>query len=810
MLEAVYQEHSSQSTKTIKNNDSIAHSYDSGAASAFTPNQIKMLRAWHLHGPKSKKTVQHWIDLGTPINARGLEHMPAATYFKVYRPENPLDVAERERQFYEARRKAYVEETKALIQDLPVLLREQIENGLRTKGPRSAREEIQRFKSIIPLAERTETLASRLPKEHAWALTKRFSELAFDVHQPSIIDALLSEVEKIDDPTTPAIDADFADFQDFATEQTKIYDRRFATWKQLTAADAASAEKALYVDIMAVEKRLGWKKPGDMTPEAFYARARDTRFWIRNAQKKVTRSSIQIARILQMLGKGRGRAEYLPVDVVRRRHQQIDFLQDWMQRTILTSSDGRQTTLAKVTEGAASRQLAELDIRAIAQYEIAKRRGWGAYILTVTTPSRFHASSTRGPKGKQWSVPNPAFNPSLTANDSVAWLQDKWVKFRALAQKICGPGGWDSFGALEGHTDATGHRHIIIYCPHSVVSQLTDAAYKAFLFSDNPNEPGARKHRVQWETIRSEGGAKKYITEILRYTTKTLEDSENPSAEALYAKAIGRRSFSLSQDKVSIWRWLRSRKHPYGLPAELTPAWAAAHGLTVDEIPSVKEFEEGQHDKYKNGINGAVTRPEHYVAFLDSVATQYKDAWRESDYYHVVDKTLDDFRIETADRETGEVDDEAAFDAMLNAWHAAWRGDDSLIVKSKTRILNSYGEPKKPSGGAAKSPMLYREDMFGNIIIASRQKIFWTKETTPKDRSTSNKIVEISSEKERQLQLSIQSQGGAERAAQGLAPTSTVDLNTLHAWQMVRVKRGAFSCQRKIPAHLLEPIPIAA
>src|SRR5690606_31430376 len=103
-----------------------------------------------------------------------------------------------------------------------------------------------------------------------------------------------------------------------------------------------------------------------------------------------------------------------------------------------------------------------------------------------------------------------------------------------------------------------------------------------------------------------------------------------------------------------------------------------------------------------------------------------------------------------------------------------------------------------------------REDMFGNIILASRQKIFWTKETTPKDRSTSNKIVEISSEKERQLQLSIQSQGGAERAAQGLAPISTVDHNTPRAWQMVRVKRGAFCCERKLAAQVLEPVPIAA
>src|SRR5690606_815078 len=132
---------------------------------------------------------------------------------------------------------------------------------------------------------------------------------------------------------------------------------------------------------------------------------------------------------------------------------------------------------------------------------------------------------------------------------------------------------------------------------------------------------------------------------------------DKPCAEALYARSIGRRSFSMSQDSVGQWRWLRACPTPYSLPEELIPAWAAAHGLDVEEIPTPKEMEEEQLGKWKNGINGEITRPSHYVAFLDSIAPEYKAAWLESDFYQVADKTLDDFRIETIDLDTGEIDD---------------------------------------------------------------------------------------------------------------------------------------------------------
>lgn len=627
-----------------------------------------------------------------------------------------------------------------------------------------------------PIRERSNKLLDRIPADHAAALRYQLNKITDkgDKHRPDVcaqaVRLLLDQVERADDAALPPIDADFSDFREFANRQADNYARRQITHKQLEASNPATAAQALDADAQAVARLIDWRKPDNMDAAGFYARARDPKFWMRHAQKKARLGSIQAARVLQMLGYGYGRSEYLPLDLVKRKHQQIDLMDDWMGRTLLRT-EGKELTLRQINEGAARRQLAELDIRCIAQFEKALRKGWQAHFLTVTTPSRFHSTTTRGKGKNKYSVPNPRFDSSLTALDSLNWIQGHWGRFRALAQKICGKDGWDSFGGTEGNVDATGHRHIIVYCPPGLAERMRKAAIQSFLLSDNPHEPGAKKHRVDWEPARSAGGVKKYITQILRYTLKTIsEDSDKPSAEALVIKSLGRRTFSMSQDHIGHWRWLRARAHPFGLPEELVPAWAAAHGLEVNEIPTPQEYEDEQLGKYKKGIWGEITRPAHFLAFQDTAAPTYQPAWRESDYFNVEHKTLNDFLIETADQNTGEICEHRAREAYYNAWYASWEGDDSLIIKSKEPILNCYGEPKKPSGGAEKAPFLFRMcEWTGKILLAGRKAVKWVKETLPKQKAKEHPVLKIIQEKDAALQLSPRSQGAAGRASKGFA-----------------------------------------
>lgn len=666
-----------------------------------------------------------------------------------------------------------------------------------------------------PIRERSNKLLDRIPAGHAAALRYQLNKItdAGDERHPDVcaqaVRLLLDQLEKADDAALPPIDADFSDFREYANRQADNYARRQITHKQLEASNPATAAQALAADAQAVARLINWHKPANMTASGFYARARDPKFWMRHAQKKARLGSIQAARVLQMLGYGYGRSEYLPYDVVKRAHQQIDLMDDWMGRTFLRA-EGKEITLAEITKGAAARQLAELDIRCIAQFEKALRKGWQAYFLTVTTPSRFHSTTTRGKGKNKYSVPNPRFDPTLTAADSLDWIQGHWERFRALVQKRCGKDGWDSFGGTEGNMDATGHRHIIVYCPPSLSAKMRKAALQSFLLSDNPHEPGAKKHRVDWEPARSAGGVKKYITEILRYTTKTIsEDSDKPSAEALVIKSLGRRTFSMSQDNIGHWRWMRALAHPFNLPEELIPAWAQAHGLEVDALPTKEEYEEEQLGKYKAGIFGEITKPAHFLAFQDTVAPTYRPAWRAADYFNIEDKTINDFLIETADPDTGEICEYRAREAHYSAWCAAWAGDDSLIVKSKEPILNCYGEPRKPSGGAGKAPFLFRVcEWTGKILLAARKVVKWTKETLPKQKAkTEHPAVKIIQERDEQLQLSPQSQGAGGPGPADFAPINDEQAARMDGGVIVIRKKAAFSVSRWAktaqPDHLL-------
>ncbi|MFT0850466.1 replication endonuclease [Achromobacter sp. F4_2707] len=623
-------------------------------------------------------------------------------------------------------------------------------------------EEIESAKTVLvnearPLFHnRANHLKANLPTRHGKALEHALKSIASNdiVDDIRNIDKTLGTIEDQTRLDLPAVDANFSDFQLRASQESDRYQKNYQQW--MTIKDDGAANKLFQHDLERVQRVTGWTKPRDMDANSFYARASTEKFWLRHLQKQANKSSLQLARTLQILGRGKApdggpRAAYLPWDLANRKHAQIDLTQDWMKRTVMTSGSGEQHTLFDINEKAKQRQLAELDIRAIAMHEIHTEKGMLPFLVTLTCPSRFHSTITVGNKKKKRSIPNPRFDSTLTAQDGANHLQKNWTNFRALAQKIAGPGGWGHFGDMEGHTDATPHRHILIYCQQEHEELMHAAMLHAFLLSDSPNEPGARKHRVRWERVRSDGGAKKYITKILRYITKTFNGKL--TSEALYASSIGRRAFTMMKDHVGIWRGLRAIQTPYKkksfsfeadpIPTELLPAWAASRGL--DQVP----------ERYSDELRGSVTRPTHYKTFLQSIAVEYRAAWHESDFFNT--------ELSVLNHSTGEVISITAheeFDEMM------YFSDDELeLLERKTRKLNQFGEPLMPSGGAARSPLLIRiDDMTSEVHFVRRDIVKWSKETLSKEkteRKVEKFLKDMISSFRAGLQLSIQSQAAA-------------------------------------------------
>lgn len=599
---------------------------------------------------------------------------------------------------------------------------------------------------------------AHLPREYQQKL------LWIAAKNPNLVPGI---IENIESHPSIALDADYREASDLANKKAEDYERRHDQYLRLQSVDVDEAEK-LFEQHLDDAKSFGFNASSNMNQEGFYSRAKTSDFWLKLIQKMLDKLCLQAGRVLQMVGYGAGRTPHLPAYILNRKHQQIDLTEDWLTRTIVTNLEtGEKIKLIDIIKDKPLHQFHELQVRVIAHHIMHIENGHQPWFLTITTPSRFHASKTIKNGKKKQSIANPNFDQSLHAIDAVRWLQRAWERFRALAQKITG-GDWGHFGNVEPHADATPHKHLVLYCRPEHREAMHRAVFECFLYNDNPDEPGAAENRVKIEKPRSDGGVKKYIMKVLRYTLKTLKDKKKLSAEALFTRAISCRTFALTQDKVSLWRWLSKLQNPYPLPPELYEAWAASRGIDSSELSVIlEEMHKAPWKRSKKRFRGGKRKPAHYVRFMQ--ATKHQDftpAWKQEDYYNIEEKTFEDFKIETADPQTGEIDEELAWEEMYTAWMMAWDGDDSAWVKSKTRKKNKYGEDKNPCG-YEKAPYWVNKK---TGAIASRKIEKYTKETKKPIRKDFFSFL-----KERELQLRIRSQGAETRASTGFEVSTDLE-----------------------------------
>ncbi len=591
-----------------------------------------------------------------------------------------------------------------------------------------------------------------LPAEYQQAATHRIARYANKLDK-SALDALISTIRTSLDAAPLAIDADYSELREWASARAAHMGELLVKFKQHQ--DAGHLDEAMAIARIALEHvtgKTGFVPPKGTTPDSFFLRVVQSKFWARSAKKRMTRAAIQLARDLQMLGTGRtkydpakARAQYLPHDVVGRAHSQIEMTRDWLASTVIVDSDGHRRTLAEITEGAPARQMALLELRAIAQMELAEERGLQAYLVTITVPSRFHPTTTIKNGNKRWSVQNKNY-AHLSAQTACDWKTLHWSKLRARLAKA--HLDYEVIGALEGTRDATPHWHLLFYIADENEAAARGLFRDVFLYereghtrlSDGDLESGADEHRVDFDKVRSQAGARAYVTKILRYVLKTVHADANeneddgeekppkPTAEALYARSIGRRAFAIKQQNIQIWNWLRSVRDPDSLPDELRADWHNAHGYdpATEAIPYLPRTRLGQPDMSDpRRIEDRSCHVPHMVSFLKGTARHYQPAFFLGDYYEIKFKTITDY----ADSETGEIGLESYenFYADQQAWE-----DDSIpleqqpSIRTIARKLNSFGEPKKPT----KFPAIVHLDDDGNClgIAFNRYQKCWEKD----------------------------------------------------------------------------------
>jgi hypothetical protein len=265
----------------------------------------------------------------------------------------------------------------------------------------------------------------------------------------------------------------------------------------------------------------------------------------------------------------------------------------WLQKMLAVCQDtGEALPLQTIAEHSLSNpaiRRGELMLRARGFQEVAESQAHRCLMVTLTTPSAFHAWL------KDSGERNPKYNGS-TPRQAQAWLTRHWARVRARLKKRRVT--YYGFRCAEPHHDGTPHWHMILYAPRSELWRIRVIIRKVWL-SDQGREPGALRRRVVFRgEDPSKGSGCAYIA---KYVAKNIDGagvigneisdesgqrvSDDCERVTAWARLHGIRQFQqLGGPCVGLWRELRRVRQPCDCPP-LEALRLAAEG-TEDTGPS--------------------------------------------------------------------------------------------------------------------------------------------------------------------------------------------------------------------------------
>lgn len=290
------------------------------------------------------------------------------------------------------------------------------------------------------------------------------------------------------------------------------------------------------------------------------------KWWLNqlNTHAKRWREGLFIA--LAEVSKKKGKAAYASHDARSNHREQKRRNHEFLQEMELEDKDGERTSLidkayASVANPTIRRH--ELMVRVRGYEEVADQLGYEGLFLTLTAPSKYHATTRHGYHNHKWRGALP--------NETQRYFTSMWDKIRAkLGRK-----GLGYFGVrvTEAHHDGTPHWHMLLFIhPENRAAIL--GIFEDYAHAEDSGELSsarARKARFHCEIIdKKKGSATGYIAKYISknidgYALDGLLDDETHKPMAESAKAIGAwaslwgiRQFQfLGCVPVSPWRELR-------------------------------------------------------------------------------------------------------------------------------------------------------------------------------------------------------------------------------------------------------------
>lgn len=292
------------------------------------------------------------------------------------------------------------------------------------------------------------------------------------------------------------------------------------------------------------------------------ARLSDQQWWRKQLKTKFMRIIEQVLRELRFVSIYK-KNPYVSKSTLTRLRQQRHKNKKLIDSMECVRDDGLTIPLFECVSASVSNpsnRRTEVMTRLSGTEQAALGLGYTGLFLTITCPSRFHATTRRGHR-------NPKYDGS-TPRDANDYLNKVWQKIRATwAKKEIQTFG---FRIAEPHHDGTPHWHLLMYVDSDQKDTLV-SEFKKFALKDSPEEPGAQKYRVEFvEVDLSKGSATGYVA---KYISKNIDGhsveddfegncTANEGAERVraWASCWSIRQFQfIGSVSVTVWRELRRR-----------------------------------------------------------------------------------------------------------------------------------------------------------------------------------------------------------------------------------------------------------